>query len=274
MLPNFIVIGPGKTGTTWLYKCLEAHPQVELARGTKETFFFNQYYDRGLAWYENFFAGCNGAAIGEVSNNYFFSEAAAARIAQHIPQVKLIVMLRNPLDRAISAYLFRRRHGLSEGNFQDTIKARPKIITNNFFDVFLDIYLKYFRREQILVAFHDDIKTDPQALLRQVYDFIGVDSGFRPAMAGEKVFAAREPRNAAISRVMRSLALWLRERNLHKVLTWAKLNPIVLAIVNRRVNDGDRPDIPPDLREQLRELFRPHIVRVEELTGRDLSHWK
>ncbi len=111
-LPNFIVIGPGKTGTTWLYQCLAAHPGIKLARNTKETVFFADYYDRGLGWYEKFFEGLDGAAaIGEVSNTYFFTPEAPARIAAAVPKVKLIAFLRNPVERVVSLYLFRLRNG-------------------------------------------------------------------------------------------------------------------------------------------------------------------
>lgn len=274
-LPTFIVIGPGKTGSTWLYKCLEAHPEIRLARNTKETFFFDKYYERGLAWYEKFFAGFEGAhAIGEVSNTYFFSEAAPARIAKQLPEVKLISVLRNPIDRLISSYLFKRRHARTDEELEHIISDRLRMVPRNFYDVHLERFLRVFPREHLHVALYDDIKSDPTAMLRDIYAFIGVDPNFHPEVAKEKIFAAGKPRMTAVARALRPFTLWLRESDMHGLLTWAKLNSTVQTVLYKPVTDSKRPQLSSETRERLRDIYRPHIERVESMIGRDLGHWK
>jgi len=95
-LPNFIVIGPGRSGTTWLYNALREHPEIGMA-STKETCYFDAFYHKGLGWYADFFKSYNGRkAIGEVSNTYIFSPLAARRIAELNPNIRIISPLRNP----------------------------------------------------------------------------------------------------------------------------------------------------------------------------------
>jgi hypothetical protein len=273
-LPNFIVIGPGKTGTTWLYQCLAAHPQVRLARHTKETVYFTECYDRGRAWYERFFEGTEGAiAIGEVSNTYFFSPEAPARMAALVPGAKLIAFVRDPLDRILSAYLFHRRNGVVHGTFDEAIAQDPTIVSNNFYDEHLERYMRHFPREQIFVALFDDLRSDPAALLRRIYGFLGVDEDFRPDATAQRVLPASAPRNASLFHTLKGFARWLRNHNFHRILTWAKTNPVLMGALTRPISDREKPAIPPATRAKLKETFGPHNARLAKMLGRDLSHW-
>ena len=117
MLPTFIGIGAQRAGTTWAYNCLAEHPQVFMT-AKKELHFFYAHYDRGLAWYEEQFAGAGAAkASGEISPDYMYNTDALDNIARDLPDVKLFAILRNPIDRAISAYALRheRNEGMSFG---------------------------------------------------------------------------------------------------------------------------------------------------------------
>jgi sulfotransferase family protein len=273
-LPNFIVIGPGKTGTTWLYECLKAHPEIALARNTKETVFFADYYDRGLGWYEKFFDGLDAKAVGEVSNTYFFTPDAPARIARDLPQVKLIAFLRNPVERIQSLYLFRLRNGLVKGSLEDAIAADPKMVEQNFFDEHLARYLALFPREHLFVALFDDLRRDPQGLLRQIYNFLGVDPDFVPPSARERVLEASAPRNAGLFHLLKRFALWLRRNDFHRLLSWAKTNPLVMKTLTRPVAAADKPVVAPETRAKLAAIYQPHIVKTEALIGRDLGAWR
>jgi hypothetical protein len=269
--PNFIVIGPGKTGTTWLYECLKAHPQIALARDTKETVFFADYYDRGLGWYEKFFDGLTAPARGEVSNTYFFTPEAPARIAQDLPGVKLIAFLRDPVERIQSLYLFRLRNGLVKGSLEDAIAADPAMVAQNFFDEHLARWLAAFPREQLFVALFDDLKRDPKGLLRDIYAFLGVDPDFVPPAAQERVLEASAPRSAGLFHLLKRFALWLRRNDFHRALSWAKTNPLVMKALTRRV--ADKPAISDETRARLRDIYRPHVIATEELIKRDLGAW-
>jgi len=271
-LPNFIVIGPGKTGTTWLYQCLAAHPGVALARNTKETLFFNDYYDRGLGWYGRFFDGLDAPAIGEVSNTYFFHPEVPARIAAHLPGVKLIAFLRDPVDRVMSLYLFRLRNGLVKGSVDEVIAQDSSIVAQNFFDEHLARWFAAFPREQIFIALFEDLKRNPRQLLRNIYEFIGADPDFVPAVAAERVLEASAPRSPGMFHVLKRFALWLRDNDFHRALSWAKNNRFVMGALTRPLG-ADKPRMPPATRARLQEIYRPHIVRTGAMIGRDLKDW-
>lgn len=274
-LPTFIVIGPGKTGTTWLYQCLKQHPDIRMAHATKETLFFNDYYDRGFAWYEKFFEGHEGArAIGEVSNDYFFSEEAPARIRAALPDVKLISILRNPVDRLVSNYLFRRRQVGVEGNFEQTIESFPVLVARNFYDVYLKNWFACIPREQILIVLNDEIEKSPEELLARVYAFVGADPEFRPAVMRERVLAASAPRFAPLFHILRRPTRWLRRHDMHALLDWAKNSAIVTRWLTKPIPREETFRIASDTRSRLAEVFRPHIDRTEEMIGQDLSAWK
>lgn len=279
-LPTFIVIGPGKTGTTWLYKCLLEHPEIGLAKGTKETLFFNHNYEKGLAWYERFFDGMtNVRATGEISNDYFFSEEAPERIAAAIPGVKLITMLRNPIDRIVSMYKFNIRngnfrawHGHERVALETTLDTVPGMLEQNRYQKYLDNYLRHFPREQIYVGLFDDIKTSPETLVREIYSFIGVDPNFQPPSLREHVLPASQARFGKDLGYAKRIGEWLRSWELHSLLTWAKTNPLVLKILTKPATE--KTEISAETRQKLRTIFDPHVRFVEHLVGRDLEHWK
>ncbi len=273
-LPNFVVIGPGKTGTTWLYDCLREHPQIGLARHTKETVFFTDYYARGLGWYESFFRDCAGAvAIGEVSNTYFFSAEAAARMAADIPDARLIVFLRHPVERLVSYYLFQRRNGRALESLDDAVAHDPDLTAQNFFDEHLEPYLARFPRERIFVALYDDLQRDPRALLRDIYRFLGVDADFVPQSLAAKPLAASAPRNRLLSRAAKRTATWLRRRDQHWLLGLGKNSLLARRLLTRRLRDDEALVLSPQTRARLLDLYRPHMERTQRLIGRDLSAW-
>jgi hypothetical protein len=117
MLPTFIGIGAQRAGTTWAYNCLAQHPDVYMSE-KKELHFFYAHYARGLDWYAaQFSAAGDAVARGEISPDYMYSREALANMARDLPGVRLFAILRNPIDRAISAYSLRqeRNEGVSFG---------------------------------------------------------------------------------------------------------------------------------------------------------------
>ena len=121
-LPNFLVIGAGKSGTTSLAAYLDAHPDVFMAH-QKEVRFFDRYWHEGVDWYAAKFAAAAGkAAVGEASPSYLQSAEAPARTAQTIPGAKLIALLRNPVDRAYSAWTNLHEQGRDPRSFADAVR--------------------------------------------------------------------------------------------------------------------------------------------------------
>ena len=268
MFPNFLVIGASRSGTTWIDKNLRDHPSVYLPP-IKELHFFDSRYDRGIEFYESFFDGWRGEpAVGEVTPDYLhgqFSPYDIPRlIHQHLPDVKLIASLRNPVDRLYSEFwnVKARDPRNAPLSFEEKLAQRPEFIREGFYFEHLQRFLEYFPRERMLILLYDDLVADPHAFMQRIYTFLGVDPEFRSDFEPVRVNRATGKR-----RLARSRALWLGCR----VLSRLRFHRAAEAL--HRINSVSIPEMNPDTRARLIELYRPHNERLEKFLGRDLSHW-
>jgi hypothetical protein len=194
-LPEFIIGGAPRAGTTWLYELLDRHPDVYMAKPVKpEPKFFlrDELYAKGLAHYsQTWFAGADsGLVTGEKSTDYLESAPAAARIAHDLPYVKLVFILREPVDRAYSNYLWSRMNGLETESFDNAIRleeqrerdlperwrfTRPfSYFSRGLYASLLEAYFNRFMEHQILVARFEDIRERPEELAASLHRFLGV----------------------------------------------------------------------------------------------------
>ena len=127
--PNFLHLGPGKSGSTWLHEVLVLHPDVFLTEA-KDLYFFSRYFDRGPEWYlAHFKDATHESVVGEVCPDYLAEPMAARRIYDTLgPDVRLMVSLRDPVERAFSSYLYAAKHGLAAPTFRQTATAKPELI--------------------------------------------------------------------------------------------------------------------------------------------------
>ncbi|MEN8221094.1 MAG: sulfotransferase domain-containing protein [Pseudomonadota bacterium] len=199
VLPDFLIIGAMKAGTSSLYQYLTEHPCVMRAI-RKEIHFFNSHFSNGVHWYRTHFPiemykalvqkiHQQNCVTGEASPNYIADPLVPERVKQIIPQVKLIVLLRNPIDRAYSHYNMAVRQGFETLSFEQALEIEPerlasasmqnKIVNSDGFYSTLGIYLdqlnnwlKIFPREQFLFIKSEDFYTDPANTLTQVFRFL------------------------------------------------------------------------------------------------------
>ena len=177
-LPNFLYVGPDKAGSSWLHEVLLKHPDVYLTPA-KDLYFFDRYYDRGSAWYAaQFRAAREERIVGEVCQDYLFHPEAAERIHATLGQVRVMVSLRDPVERAWSSYLYMRKHGIGPDTFHEALSTRPELLEHGRYATGLDRYLQRFPRELVHVALFDDLTRDPQSFLDGVTRFLGIE---RPA---------------------------------------------------------------------------------------------
>jgi hypothetical protein len=198
-LPDFIIGGAPRSGTTWLYELLDRHPRIDLARPLKpepKFFLVDHLYEKGLPFYSQTWFGSvpDDRLAGEKSTDYLESAPAAARIARDLPNVKLVFILREPADRAFSNYLWTRMNGLETEDFATALRleaqreaqlperwkfARPfSYFSRGLYADLLGEYFKRFPRERILILRFEDILDRPQSIAKQLHAFLGVD--FRP----------------------------------------------------------------------------------------------
>jgi len=200
--PHFIILGGMKCGSTALYQYLIQHPDI-VGASVKEVHFFDNRFDRGLSWYRKHFplkASLGSRLTGEASPSYIFHPAVAERIKLVLPDVKLIVLLRNPVDRAYSHYHHTLRKGYEKLSFKDAIESEPErlngereriladasyrsptfaafsYVTRGIYWEQLERYYQHFDRSQILVLKSEDLFYDPQSVTNRVSAFLGLES--------------------------------------------------------------------------------------------------
>jgi len=267
-LPNFLHIGPSKSGSTWLHEVLICHPEIYLT-AAKDLYFFSRYYDRGLDWYRNNFrdARPEHEIVGEVAPDYLYRVEVAERIAACLGRdVRLMVTLREPASRAWSGYLYLSKHGQAASSFRDTAKISPDLLEEGFYATHLRRYVRYFGRESLHVALFDDLEADPQAFLDGVTDWLGVS---RQTVSPEQS-AARLPASRArwlpLAALAKRGAEWARRYDGAGLVGTIKRSPYVQRFLYKPL-DGARPTMPPEDVAFVREQLEAEIAEVEEDFG-------
>ncbi len=270
--PTFLFVGSGKTGSTWIFKALSAHPEV-FVPPAKELYFFNHHYDRGHDWYLRFFtpAGRHYKARGELTPGYLYSSLAAKRIARDLPEAKLFACLRNPVDRTLSAYQFKRRNGLARQGLLAAIEQYPEILQRSRYAGPVQRYQNLFG-DRFKVFLHDDLKADPAAFARDIYQFIGVDADFHYANAHERVLSATQPRSVWLARTVYYLS-----RLAHR-MGWIGLigkvrNSALPKGLYRTLPASEKPVLSAAEKEYLIDYFKEDIQNLQSLLNRDLQSW-
>jgi hypothetical protein len=176
-LPDFIIIGAQRSGTSTLYEHIIRHPNVRSAF-RKEVHYFDRHYERGLAWYRAWFP-VHGFT-GEASPSYLFVPEIPERVVAILPRVKLIAILRNPIDRAYSAYNRNVRLRRETRPFSEAIAGGPtlpfKYLERGRYAEQLECWFKYYEREQLLVLSAEKFFADAPSVLGEVFKFLGLPS--------------------------------------------------------------------------------------------------
>ena len=181
MLPNFIIGGVQKGGTSWMYRTLKRHPQIFMSEQKELDFFWKEsLYGKGLDWYrEHFRDACCAKAVGEATTTYLYCEMAPERIGRVLPNVKLIFSLRNPIDRAYSAYWHNRRRLTESLTFDKAIEQKRRgYIPRGFYYEQVKRFLRYFPRANMLILIYEEFINDPVGGFKQCFQFLGVDESF------------------------------------------------------------------------------------------------
>jgi len=260
---TFLMVGCQRCGTTWTAAALSSHPSVYLPE-KKQSYFFDRYYDKGIDWYMERFTGVERQhkAVGEIATGYCLRDAVP-RLAKHFPDIKLIMVMRNPVDRAYSNFQTRKME-FNCSSFEEAIESYPDILERGQYSDQIDELLKYYKRDQILFLLYDDLYADDRDYLKTILDFIGVDSSIESKLIGQRM-------NAAVFPTIRN--------TLHKI----GFDPVVrvfrksffgdwLRRSRKRKGSGYSP-MDPSTRKKLIKHFRSHNDRLSSQLQRDLSDW-
>lgn len=271
--PNFLFIGPDKTGSSWLYELLRAHPQCFVPQ-CKDIYFFDRYYGRGMDWYGSFFddAPAGAKAVGELSHDYLFSGKAAERIARELPQARLISSLRNPAERTFSHYLYMMRSGRTRLPFDQALREFPELVENSLYYKHLSRYFEHFDSAQVKVLWFDDLKDNPRRFGEECLDFLGLDRhhGFDYRT---RVREASSPRSYWLAKVLKAGANVARAMRMERLVGAVKHSSLVQGLY-RPYRKDEKPVLDPAARARLDEIFADDIARLERMLKVDLGHWK
>lgn len=294
-MPNFLVIGSGRAGTTSLHHYLRQHPAVFLPAVKSPSYFYcidapsasttqrhletRSYFVRDITAYETLFETTGAAtAIGEVSPAYLSSNRVAGRIAELLPEVRLVATLRNPIERLHSRFVARRRDGLEKAPNLATLLAREKklplvredaagtYISAGFVSHILDSYFRHFPQEQIRLFLFDDLVRDPVGTVRELFEFLRVDP---------TVLVDEHVHNRSGGQITNPIVRFLWTRSALPRLLLRGLFP-------KRMRDGafgwaTRQLRPEPLEEsqylELAQIYQGEIESLGRRLDRDLSHW-
>jgi hypothetical protein len=266
--PNFLYIGTSKAGSTWLFNALAVHPQAYLA-SFKGLYYFDHHVDNGLDWYLAQFAGADGGgyrAVGEISHSYLSSPEAPARIAELNPDMRMLVCLREPADRAFSDYLDLLKNGQFDGSFEDALDRFPRLLDRGRYATHLARYLDHFPAEQLHVSLFDDLRADAQAYADGVFSFLDLDPLRLPPSELRSRMPAGRPRNATVAKAARSVSHLAKRVGLNGLRSQVKRSVAVRSALYRPYTD-ERPTMDPGTRAELRRGFGAEVAEVDAMLG-------
>jgi hypothetical protein len=302
VLPSFIIIGAGRSGTTSLYHYLGQHPDVYMSPIKEPRFFAlpnkppnktksladlaRAYPIRNLTGYAELFAGADGVkAVGEATPRYLYAPGTATRIFSVLPGARLIAVLRNPVDRAFASYLGNLRDGRETRSFEDVVKEELSRPLSDFdpgnwdyssgyfyeglYHRHLSSFLDEFPRQQMHIILFDDLRSDLNRVLVDICRFLEIDPDF-DFDTFVRYNANGVPRSAMIERLTGKnwITLALKARLPKRIR-----DPAYRFAMKLRDGNLNRPAIPAVLRDQLVDFYREDIHMLQKLLNRNLMHW-
>jgi hypothetical protein len=297
-LPNFLIIGAAKSGTTALYHYLGQHPDVFLTPIKETNFFAQKGKDldfKGpndnlvthkktiteIVDYKNQFINVTDEkAIGEICPSYLYFEDAPKNIKEHIPEVKIIVILREPVSRAFSAWVHLTRDGREYLSFNNALADESRRIKDNWSEIWhykeegkyygqLKRYYDSFPKDNIKVIIYEDFKKNPLRVYKEICDFIGVKSSFTPNM--------NVKHNTGSLSNSRFLTHLVMKKNIFKTLFRIISPPFLRKKIEQllfRSNLISTPVLSKENENRLKLLFSEDVGKLEELIDIELNDWK
>ncbi|MBI65999.1 MAG: hypothetical protein CMG64_06880 [Candidatus Marinimicrobia bacterium] len=274
--PDFIGIGAMRCGTTWISDKLRQHPEIFLPNNYKELHFFNSHYSNGIEWYENKFLGKTDTQIsGEFTPKYLRDNESPFLIKKHYPNVKLIISIRNPIDRAFSHYNFLRKHSkISENFYQALFHEQYEIRKAGLYGQQIKTYLDLFPPDKIHIIVFDDLKKSPDNVVKKLYNFLNVSTDFKPEDLEKIINARREVRyqllENVINKTKRSIRPYIKNRNILKKFGFHYLLAIFNTINSKKII---KKEIDYDAKKYLMEYYKNDFKICNKILNGKIAHW-
>ncbi|AEH86583.1 MULTISPECIES: sulfotransferase [Mesorhizobium] len=265
---DFLIIGAAKCATTWLQQSLQADPDVSMP--DPELHYFSRHYDRGDDWYfRQFHKTRPGQLVGEKSNSYLDTPSAPQRVHRLLPHVRLIVQLRNPVERAYSDYCMLFRRGEVDRDIEsylDVGRDSPgRFLAGGLYSAQLQAYLDLYPKDRLLVLFFEETVARPVEQLSKVRTFLNLPESDVALPVAKKVKDRSEamvgPQLRNMMKPLKPLVRPFRNTSLFEAARGALAGKIAY------------PPFPPRLRSQLVDFYAADVEQLGTLVQRDLSGW-
>jgi len=248
-MKKIICVGPGRTGTTWLYNFFKYHPDIGVAK-VKETEFFNYNYQKGINWYESLFPTDKNFLV-DVSNMYLFSLNSARKIKEHYPDAKILINIREPIETIKSVITHGLKRGLKidklnldKANYHEYMGSGLEnknlflsLKESIFISKYIKNYLEVFNNDNVFFVEYEKISNNPNELLSEICNFIGVKyyNNVNPEFI-KITNQSKVARNKFISKISKRIATLLRQLNLLSILSFLKNNKIINSMILKKPN--------------------------------------
>lgn len=274
-LPDFVGIGAPRSGTSWLNTLLASHLDVYTPTLRDEINFFDDYYERGLDWYEGLFpdpeAAAGYRAIGEVTPQYLECPECPERIFTTLPDSKLLVMLRHPVDRAYSQYGFYVQRRNYRDSFEEFVTEMPRSLERGFYSRYLRRYLRYFDRSRMLVLVFEEAVADVARTKQVLAEFLDLDPARFPEATGKrKVNPSTVPKFQFLYGFVAKTGRLFRKLNLEPIVDFVMRSRIPRMLAKGR----SLPPLDDGVRRRLSELYVEEFRELEECMQVDLAPWR
>ncbi|MDP6674458.1 MAG: sulfotransferase [Gammaproteobacteria bacterium] len=286
-LPNTLLIGVQKGGTTALYNWISQHPDVYGDSAMKDFPFFcrDEYFSRGLDWFSERFDGWNREKI--ILHGYvhylFFATDTISRLKSFNPKLKLIVVLRDPVERAFSAFLQAQKIGHEKyERFEDAIEyelsgqlrtfkdlTNKSYIAQGYYSDNIEAVLNAFPDNQLKVFLYEDICNAPQDVCHTIYRHLDLDTKFQANTVSKNVYGV--PRSRFLQTIIKNGIASPALRSLLPLNTRIRIRHALYAL---NIRQADKPDMAAETRARLHEVYKDEILKLEKIINRDLTAWK
>jgi len=283
-LPQFLIIGAAKSGTTTLANYLRKHPECFIPEEKEPNFFgLDEKYKQGMDYYASLFEpAADHQVCGEASTDYAKHPRyplVAERIGEHLPDVKLIYVMRHPVDRAYSYYVHRHRSGITE-TFEEYIERTSEAVDGSHYIMQLERYMNYVPKDNFLFLLSDDLNEAPYKTLKKICQFIGINDEFDFANEGKIV--SNQGRKVFEDTLRGRITAPLRKVPLLATIAAAvpqswrdgiyKL--LQKSFYGKQVRETyTAPPMQPKTRQKLLEYFSEPNQALAKFIDRDLSRW-
>ena len=274
---HFIGIGSGKSGSSWLYENIAAHPEIYDGNAKEINYYSDLYDTNSFSWYESLFKGNqNGQLMGEFSVTYIDNEKTPERIKKDFPDTRLICILRYPPNRIFSDYLHSMRKGLvsADLSFEEYCKDEHRL-SFGLYSQKVQSFLKEFERDQLLILIYEEAIADPVGCISTVYEFLGLkDPSFIPEQLTEKVNQAQNYRFLKLENAITSVSQYLTSKGNINLLESLKRTGIHKVVRKLNSQGPNKSKMTAEMHARLHDYFGASIADLEGLLDRKIDTWQ